>query len=1149
MASRAAPVAAKAPAKAAPPKAASTSIGRARACTLQMKCACGSPSTAGVCPSCDDKKRGVLSRKAASPGAAISVPSLVGSVLSSPGRPLDPATRSSMESKFGQDLGNVRIHTDSRAAESARAVNAHAYTVGQNIVFDHGKYDPVSAGGRHLLAHELTHTVQQAGLQRSPAVPLQVSPEYSSLEIEADRVANAVSSGFAAPSIHKGDLPVLSRTTGDQSAPPVGDVQTTTTPLPVSGSAPSGSPPQGSAPSAPRAIPGSTTATSTPTGLDQSRLTAAGVTQVQESDPPNPAARLFVINQLDLPAIKGPFAQAIYQGLADQNQLRSTIDYNGARPSAGASQGRDRTRTLQRTWLERVNWRRDVAHTYWAQVGGKTLTSFEPRLQNDVLCHMDHIVELQLGGTNAADNVQVLDPVENTTSGRNLFDWLVDKADQIRDAHPATARPNRISMQFLRVNVTGTMPACGPYTGAAPSCIAIEARMRNAPLQGTEGQAAPAGRTRVRLFAGAVGANAYLSPTGTTDLNEPANRGVQQIVVGFLLDSYSVGAGGQADRATARVDRERFTGRTGRTSTAIPIDITKHPRANFRVQDAGTDGGAPRKNLSFDAMSDPLMRFQYPYLSPGDLRLDYNPQTGFSGTGTLRSDKPLLRNLAFQLALGEGRLAATLPANVANWRPLGPARVTRAEIGAVLLPEISAQGNLDIAFGPQANPYASANLNVTVNASGFEASGTLDAHIPRVDQARGRIQNRNGVWSGQIRIESTQLRIPNVTRCTVVIDLTQTGVRVGGEIVLDIRGNPVTLGAHLEGNDWVFTGTGTFNLSPLDPTTLSFRWTRGLLTGAGSTGFTYRGLRGRFNLNYDGENVTGNGTLNMNRGRMSGTINAHLLRSGAITGDGTIAYQITPSLLGTVGIAIDERQNVRLTGEIRFTRPIELFRRYGGSRQLFSRNLDIPILGISLGVTSIGLVFRITGALSIDYGIGPGQIQDLHLRGAFNPFDANPDVELEGGGRLVIPASAGFTASIRGALALSAGIASVSGGVTASARVGLEVNASNDLSIAYRRGVYVVDNVARIIASPVLDFGLEANIEAEALGGMYTYHRGYQLASYRLGTGLQFGVEAPFHYASNEPFRAPSLDDIRFIRPELDVSSIMRGMLGRVGAA
>ncbi|MGH9652075.1 MAG: DUF4157 domain-containing protein, partial [Bryobacteraceae bacterium] len=79
----------------------------------------------------------------------------------SAGRPLDPETRIYMESRFGFDFSKVRIHSDPEAATSAKAVNALAYTVGSDVVFGAGRYVPSTTEGRRLLAHELTHTIQQ----------------------------------------------------------------------------------------------------------------------------------------------------------------------------------------------------------------------------------------------------------------------------------------------------------------------------------------------------------------------------------------------------------------------------------------------------------------------------------------------------------------------------------------------------------------------------------------------------------------------------------------------------------------------------------------------------------------------------------------------------------------------------------------------------------------------------------------------------------------------------------------------------------------------------------------------------------------------------------------------------------------------------
>src|SRR5207248_27286 len=102
-----------------------------------------------------------LQRSAAGPGPVGSVPSIVHDVLRSPGQPLDAQTRAYMEPRFGADFSGVRVHTDARAGESARVVNALAYTVGRNVVFGSGYFSSHSNAGRRLLAHELAHVIQQ----------------------------------------------------------------------------------------------------------------------------------------------------------------------------------------------------------------------------------------------------------------------------------------------------------------------------------------------------------------------------------------------------------------------------------------------------------------------------------------------------------------------------------------------------------------------------------------------------------------------------------------------------------------------------------------------------------------------------------------------------------------------------------------------------------------------------------------------------------------------------------------------------------------------------------------------------------------------------------------------------------------------------
>ncbi len=105
----------------------------------------------------------MLMRKAIGhPADAGAAPPIVHETLAEGGYPLDSGTRAFMEERFGYDFSHVRIHADAKAAESAEAVNAHAYTVGSHIVFGAGRYVPHTTPGRGLLAHELTHVVQQS---------------------------------------------------------------------------------------------------------------------------------------------------------------------------------------------------------------------------------------------------------------------------------------------------------------------------------------------------------------------------------------------------------------------------------------------------------------------------------------------------------------------------------------------------------------------------------------------------------------------------------------------------------------------------------------------------------------------------------------------------------------------------------------------------------------------------------------------------------------------------------------------------------------------------------------------------------------------------------------------------------------------------
>lgn len=173
----------------------------------------------------DEEQRGqsVLQRRAVKESGPIAAPSIVREVLRSPGRPLDAETRAFMEPRLGHDFSQVRVHTDARAAESSRAVNALAYTVGRDVVFGDRQYGPRSSRGLDLIAHELTHVMQQQAdatvLQTNPMI----GPTDDRYEREADRVGESTVAEDASSQIRVTSVsPRLQRACGPAAMVSVG---------------------------------------------------------------------------------------------------------------------------------------------------------------------------------------------------------------------------------------------------------------------------------------------------------------------------------------------------------------------------------------------------------------------------------------------------------------------------------------------------------------------------------------------------------------------------------------------------------------------------------------------------------------------------------------------------------------------------------------------------------------------------------------------------------------------------------------------------------------------------------------------------------------------------------------------------------------
>ena len=173
-----------------------------------------------TCQTCDDETPTIQAKLA--PGAAPALDTAAAvQETERAGQPLPTAVRADLEARLGHDFGEVRVHADGAAASAARSVRARAYTLGSHVVFGAGQYAPDRAEGRHLLAHELAHVVQQQGAPVTAAKRdgIAVAPAGDRLEREADLFADAATApASSGPMPLSPVVPVLQRDAHDGDA-------------------------------------------------------------------------------------------------------------------------------------------------------------------------------------------------------------------------------------------------------------------------------------------------------------------------------------------------------------------------------------------------------------------------------------------------------------------------------------------------------------------------------------------------------------------------------------------------------------------------------------------------------------------------------------------------------------------------------------------------------------------------------------------------------------------------------------------------------------------------------------------------------------------------------------------------------------------
>lgn len=1093
------------------------------------------------------------------------VPPIVRRVLRTPGEPLDFATRTAMEARFGHSFRDVRIHTDALAAESARAVYAHAYTVGEDIVFDTGQYQPQTTEGQHLLAHELAHTIQQHGLQKSGGpIASDNSGDYQHLEREAENAARTVMqhppAAGAPVSASRAAQPRLAR--ADRTKPK---------------------------------DPGKQAAAKKDdkdnwVDVDESsELGKAGVAKISRPKSAPDLVAVQMAKPFEVPAEKGPQALPLWSAQAKAGALQAIMapGESQAKTTTALKQERPATDSLRSLWLLKMGWSETSAEDLWkdaataASVDAAT-SSFRPSTKaGGKTCDIDHILELQFGGNNVPANMQVLDSSPNRSSGSQISQFLRRTAFDIRGAlgkeDPTTtdSKPENLAirLQFSSVVPSTDVVAC--------ECCKVEQAGKGLKLK--EEQKGGTKGTRYPMKSGAFTVCVVSNKEkrlGLRGSDVPENKAASTLIPGLQLVEWELPAGGAgmktcADEPSADAEAaEKDTSPKGKGSAGKKKAATKAPsHAGGKVK-AELDPGSrileklkikPNQTIELARDADghlaapakePRIGFAIDYLSEGDFtRLDVDSDGTLRGAGRITPSVPFLPK-PIDIEFDKDRFVMTTEVKKPTL-PIPGVEITECTIGLQIAPEFRAEGKVGFALAAAGKQVLHGQLTVSADENGIVADGEVFASIPGVDEAKGNLTLKNKEWSGGVDIRVGDLggKLKYIKSADVAIRFSEKEkMSASGTVALAVPGvtDPVIAQVFYNHRDgWSYRAKARFNPPRIKPVDIDLEYANGHLSGKGSTGFEFHQLSGTIDVRYRDEKFSGTGTLAIKTPRVEGSLKVemHPRPEGNpyFTGEGTVSFQVTPDLVATAGIKIDEHEKVQFTGELAFPKPITLWDGFRGNYDIFSVSIKIPIPGASIG--PVGLEAVIRGALSAGYEVGPVQLLDTKATASFQPLEPDPKVEMQLQSRLHMHASVHVTGSISGDVAIDIAIASVSGGLTLSATAQLAGDMDAPLTATYKEGKISADVGFQVTLALAILLALSAHIRAEAGVGPFTVstEKDWTLASYTYDPGLSFGMKLkkPIHYETGGQLQLPTIDDIDWTKPNINAKAALSAAFGQ----
>ncbi|QQO57353.1 MAG: DUF4157 domain-containing protein [Thiohalocapsa sp. PB-PSB1] len=1053
------------------------------------------------------------------------------------GRPLDKETREHFEPRFGADFSQVRVHDDAEAAQIAGQMNSRAFTQGSHIFFGRGQYQPQTSAGRDLLAHELTHTIQQGAV---PATGKQKRVQRDVIQ-RNDNVTPGPGSSWSAQIIN--DTILFDSIT-------VPDFKV---------SAPHRS------------------------GLYSGYGQHGGRMRRNRAYNDDTRPR----NQRDL------WRQRINTGL-----IRDRIIYAIRRDQTGeVLQVRDPNFDpvdLSRRYVLTIDPHDRPRLYFFGTIDELALSMTTPSWGNDrarppyKAMQVDHIAELQIANypdsaaqTHGMQNFELLEESINRSSGGVILNSVNSNVDEFNqatdyeyvDGNEGIQDSRRLlkshfHLEFEDVDSDGTSTATDDDYWVRDDIAAAE-HLQNIEVTSFENIG---GYGNILLFSSAEGGlPVTVNISGEISPTLRARLGVKY----FPITNKSF------DETELNAENINTNNRVGILTVTIPDPIDANPPEREVIvtmpvrRISGARYGAYIDWNNFRQRVNTLGEaVQVEELSPLQINTLDLTDEGVYIAGKIITDIPLLGdadidftllgdNLTVSKSFSTGELNAPPPLNIDN---------SSLTIAISTQEGLSGSGRIDFSIERLGQGYlaAEARTGRGQTQGGFSVTGSFDFDAQLFDPARVDIWYRNnqlgargtiGIPSGRINgIRSAEFTIGyenDTITASGTAQFAAPGIQNAGLNLTYSEEEGLTIGGTLQLGEVPGLRGGSLEAEIQRKPDGSYK-----VSASGTAQPAIPGINSQVSLSYDDGIFDANVTASYSRGMLSGELTLGATNrpvdpeSNQPTGDpepsnvrayggGQVTVQLAPWLQGTVGIKLLPNAEIELRGEIGLPNAVDLFPRRSVEKNIFTINIDIPIVGVAVAGQRIGIFATIGGGVDVSAGFGPGQLRELSLGITYNP-DHEDQTHVTGRGQLHVPADAGLRLFVRGGLGAGIPIVSATAGLEVSGELGLQGALEANVNVDWMPSAGLeIDANAGIFVEPRLRLSVDAYVDVSAdllLTTVELYSERWNLAGVEYGSGLRFGINFPIHYKEGEPFDV-SLDDVEFTVPDIDARSLITGVL------